>query len=95
MKEKEEVKEEKVVDDTAQLFMRLQEMDAKLDTLLRNREVQMQFPPPQPVQQRPPPQKESWPATCSDCGKSCFIPFKPYPGSPIKCPDCYKRARGY
>ncbi len=28
-------------------------------------------------------------ATCSNCGKSCEVPFKPMNGKPVYCKDCY------
>lgn len=30
------------------------------------------------------------PATCSKCGKSCMVPFKPTGNRPIFCSDCFK-----
>ncbi|MDQ1280944.1 MAG: ATP-dependent helicase DeaD [Thermoproteota archaeon] len=29
-------------------------------------------------------------AVCSDCGKECEIPFKPNPGRPVYCKECYE-----
>lgn len=28
-------------------------------------------------------------ATCSDCGKSCQVPFRPVGSKPVKCRDCF------
>lgn|GEM_PF-89799 len=33
-------------------------------------------------------------ATCSDCGKSCEVPFRPTGSKPIYCRDCFKRDEG-
>ena len=30
-------------------------------------------------------------ATCDKCGKSCQVPFKPTPGKPIYCSDCFSK----
>lgn len=30
-------------------------------------------------------------ATCSDCGRSCEVPFRPTHGKPVYCNDCFKR----
>lgn len=30
-------------------------------------------------------------AVCSDCGKSCEVPFEPTSGKPIYCRDCYNK----
>lgn len=32
-------------------------------------------------------------ATCSQCGKSCQIPFKPVMGRPVYCSDCFKNQK--
>ncbi|MBT4937330.1 hypothetical protein HON22_05425, partial [Candidatus Peregrinibacteria bacterium] len=29
--------------------------------------------------------------TCSDCGCSCEVPFKPTNGKPVYCSDCFRR----
>ncbi len=33
-------------------------------------------------------------ATCSECGKSCEVPFKPTGEKPIYCNDCFRNKRG-
>jgi len=33
-------------------------------------------------------------ATCSKCGKSCFVPFTPTGNRPIFCTDCFKTEGG-
>ncbi|OGH88137.1 MAG: hypothetical protein A3J93_00130 [Candidatus Magasanikbacteria bacterium RIFOXYC2_FULL_42_28] len=30
-------------------------------------------------------------ATCSKCGKECQVPFKPMPGKPVFCNDCFEK----
>ena len=30
---------------------------------------------------------------CSDCGKECEVPFKPFNGRPVYCNDCYKKRK--
>jgi len=37
--------------------------------------------------------REEHPATCSDCGKETMVPFKPTPGKPVYCRDCYSKRR--
>jgi len=34
---------------------------------------------------------EMFQATCSDCGKSCEVPFKPRGDKPVYCNDCFRR----
>ncbi|MFC1807107.1 CxxC-x17-CxxC domain-containing protein [Candidatus Omnitrophota bacterium] len=31
--------------------------------------------------------------TCSDCSKECEIPFKPSPGRPVYCKECFSKRR--
>lgn len=33
-------------------------------------------------------------ATCSDCGKSCEVPFRPVQGKPVYCNECFGGKRG-
>ncbi len=33
--------------------------------------------------------KKMFRATCSDCGKSCEVPFQPSSGKPVYCSDCF------
>ena len=33
-------------------------------------------------------------ATCSECGKSCEVPFKPTGDKPVYCSDCFKNVGG-
>ncbi len=37
--------------------------------------------------------KEMHKATCSDCGKSCEVPFKPTQGKPVRCRECFSSSR--
>ncbi len=30
-------------------------------------------------------------AICTDCGKPCEVPFKPMPGKPVFCSNCFKK----
>ncbi len=36
------------------------------------------------------PAREMYPATCSKCGKSCQVPFRPTGSKPVFCNDCFK-----
>ena len=38
-------------------------------------------------------QRQMYPATCSDCGKSTEVPFEPRNGKPVYCSDCYRKVR--
>lgn len=38
----------------------------------------------------PRPQREFHEAVCSDCGQTTTVPFKPKPGRPVFCRDCYR-----
>jgi CxxC-x17-CxxC domain-containing protein len=33
-------------------------------------------------------------AVCVKCGKRCEVPFKPSPGKPVYCSDCFRRVEG-
>ncbi len=35
--------------------------------------------------------REMHDATCADCGKATQVPFKPSPGRPVYCRDCYPK----
>jgi CxxC-x17-CxxC domain-containing protein len=39
------------------------------------------------------PQREMFEATCSDCGKTARVPFRPTSGKPVYCTDCFARRR--
>ena len=32
-------------------------------------------------------------AICTECGKECEVPFKPTPGKPVYCRDCYRKKK--
>lgn len=40
-----------------------------------------------------PPAKTYYQATCSECGASTTVPFKPLPGRPVYCRDCFRAMR--
>ncbi len=40
---------------------------------------------------RPP--RESYDATCAECGAPTTVPFKPTQGRPVYCRDCFKSKR--
>ncbi len=35
--------------------------------------------------------KQLFEATCSKCGKTCEVPFKPMPGKPVYCTSCFEK----
>ncbi len=37
---------------------------------------------------------EMYPATCSNCGKPCEVPFRPNGVKPVYCSDCFNSNRG-
>lgn len=37
--------------------------------------------------------REMFQATCSGCGKSCQVPFRPSSGKPVFCDDCFAKQR--
>ena len=39
------------------------------------------------------PQREMFEATCSECGKTAKVPFRPTSGKPVYCTDCFARRR--
>jgi CxxC-x17-CxxC domain-containing protein len=49
----------------------------------------------------PPPRRDSapksdqgkYPAVCSNCGKQTSVPFKPTPGKPVYCSDCFAKIK--
>jgi len=38
--------------------------------------------------------REMFDATCSNCGKSCQVPFRPTNGKPVYCSDCFEKMGG-
>ena len=39
------------------------------------------------------PQRQMFPATCAECGKSTEVPFQPRGDKPVYCSDCYRKVR--
>jgi CxxC-x17-CxxC domain-containing protein len=39
------------------------------------------------------PQRQMFPAVCSDCGKETSVPFEPRQGRPVYCSDCYRKVK--
>jgi CxxC-x17-CxxC domain-containing protein len=37
--------------------------------------------------------REMFEATCSDCGNTAMVPFRPTSGKPVYCNDCFARRR--
>jgi len=37
--------------------------------------------------------REMHDATCSECGQSCQVPFKPTQGKPVYCRDCFSKKK--
>ena len=35
--------------------------------------------------------RQSYKATCADCGQECDVPFKPTEGRPVYCRECYAK----
>jgi CxxC-x17-CxxC domain-containing protein len=42
---------------------------------------------------RAPRPREMFEATCSNCGKTAMVPFRPTSGKPVFCDDCFSRRR--
>jgi CxxC-x17-CxxC domain-containing protein len=38
-------------------------------------------------------QRQMFPATCAECGKSTEVPFQPREDRPVYCSDCYRNVR--
>lgn len=41
------------------------------------------------------PQREMFPAICSQCGVETQVPFRPSGDKPVYCRECYRRIKGY
>lgn len=39
-------------------------------------------------------QRQSFPITCSSCGKQDTVPFQPRGDRPVLCRDCFQKQRG-
>ena len=37
--------------------------------------------------------REMHKATCTQCSKECEVPFKPTPGKPVLCKECWLKKR--
>ena len=37
--------------------------------------------------------REMFEATCSNCGKTAMVPFRPTSGKPVYCDDCFQQRR--
>jgi CxxC-x17-CxxC domain-containing protein len=37
--------------------------------------------------------RELFEATCSNCGKTAMVPFRPTSGKPVYCDDCFQQRR--
>jgi CxxC-x17-CxxC domain-containing protein len=37
------------------------------------------------------PQRQLFPAVCTECGRNIRVPFEPYGDLPIYCSDCYRK----
>ncbi|MDZ7798422.1 MAG: CxxC-x17-CxxC domain-containing protein [Patescibacteria group bacterium] len=37
--------------------------------------------------------KEMFPATCSQCGQACQVPFRPTSGKPVLCSHCFEKQK--
>ena len=77
------------------LFMRLNEMDSKLDKLLLRKETQhtiAPFPTQAPVAAKP--KAQEYEIKCSMCGCVAYVPFEPNPGANnLKCKACYAKSK--
>jgi CxxC-x17-CxxC domain-containing protein len=40
------------------------------------------------------PEKQMYPATCSNCGRDTEVPFMPTSGRPVLCRDCFNQSKG-
>ena len=38
-------------------------------------------------------QRQMYPATCAECGKSTQVPFQPRGDKPVYCSDCYRKVK--
>ncbi len=49
--------------------------------------------PPAPIRAPEPPRRPMYAIVCYQCGKDCEIPFKPTPGRPVYCPECFAQKK--
>ena len=45
-------------------------------------------------ERRPREDREMHDVVCDECSKDCQVPFKPSPGKPILCDECFSKSRG-
>lgn len=41
------------------------------------------------------PQREMFPAVCSQCGAETQVPFRPSGDKPVYCRECYQQIKGF
>ncbi len=46
-----------------------------------------------PTDRKPLPAKGKFPAVCDNCGKNTFVHFKPTPGKPLYCDECFAKMK--
>ncbi|MFA6462246.1 MAG: CxxC-x17-CxxC domain-containing protein [Candidatus Woesearchaeota archaeon] len=39
--------------------------------------------------------RERHKAVCADCNQECEVPFKPTPGKPVYCRNCYQKHKKF
>ena len=59
-------------------------------TAIASRPVPMQSAPVRPHE---PHRRTMFAVVCFQCGKDCEIPFKPAPGRPVYCPECFSKRK--
>jgi|26BtaG_2_1085354.scaffolds.fasta_scaffold02016_1 CxxC-x17-CxxC domain-containing protein len=72
--------------DINMLFLRVEELDQKIDKIVKNNEGQTTL-----TQQ--PEEKRMYPAICHICNDKCAVPFKPHEGAKIKCKQCWLKQK--
>jgi CxxC-x17-CxxC domain-containing protein len=84
--------------DVAELIGGLQQqivsLERKIDLLLNRPQHQAQTQPqlgPRQFEQTR--QRLLYRIVCADCGKASEIPFKPSPGRPVYCKECFSRRK--
>lgn len=46
-----------------------------------------------PIRHHEPHRRPMFAVVCFQCGKDCEIPFKPAPGRPVYCPECFAKRK--
>lgn len=80
------MEQEKIENEISMIYLRLNNIEEKLDKALMTKEKQTELKPTAPI-------KTMYPAVCSQCGQSCTVPFKPNDGANIKCISCYRESK--